>query len=512
MNEASPPSALPVKRRWRLQFGTRTLFLIVVATAFGAWYIGDEVAKEQRREALIAAIFARRGYVQAKAGTPWRRRLAAWLRGKHRTPMVDSADLHATLDLPLMREFEEVYPDAGLGLEIAGTPSPEVQESLLRLKTLREIYVSGPIDPSDQSLAWLTKLQRAKLLRLTNSVMGESSDLYRHSSLADPYLYADIARSQTPHRPLWNRASRGNSYSLVSAELVGPEYTDASADALATLPNLCVLRLTRTKLTDAGIAKAIGNQNLELLGLHHEQVGHQTIAAIACMPGLEGIELQGIPLSPELVAALAKHRIKSLSIDGDYPDDQIKLLAPLAPSLERIRLQTPNVTDRGVDWLPDAHNLQGLQLFDTQVTAAAIERIVTNRSELHIQLSGPDAAKVIPPKANRPFKLGSLTLLGPAIDDQVLAALQPPYDYLDLIGTRVTAEGLKSLKTEGRSATVLMTGTADSLPMPRGAETFPIKMAEMGRTQVWFQPVEPAVLERVLSRILDKTSAEKTSP
>lgn len=512
MNEASSPSALPVKRRWRLQFGTRTLFLLVVATAFGAWYLGDEIAKEQRREALIAAIFARRGYVQAMPGTPWHRHLAAWLRGKPRTPMVYSADLRGTLDLPLMREFEEVYPDAGLGLGIAGTPSLEVQESLLRLKTLRQIYVSGPIDPSDQSLAWLANLQRAKLLQLTNSVSRLNSDLYQRNLLADPYLYTDIAKSQSRYWPLWNRASRGNSYNLVSAELVGPEYTDASADTLATLPDLCVLRLTLTNLTDAGIAKAIRKQNLDLLGLHNEQVGQQTIAAIAGMPALGGIELQGIPLSPELVVALATHRIKSLSLDGDYTDDQIRLLAPLAPSLERIRLQTPSVTDRGLDWLADAHDLHGLQLYDTQVTATAIERIVTSRSKLHIQLSGPDAAKVIPPKAKRSFKLGSLTLLGPAIDDQVLAALEPPYDYLDLIGTRVTAEGLKFLKTDGESATVQLTGTADSIPMPRGVEVSPIKVAKVGPAHVWFQPVEPVVLERVLSRIFNKTSAEKTSP
>jgi hypothetical protein len=146
------------------------------------------------------------------------------------------------------------------------------------------------------------------------------------------------------------------------------------------------------------------------------------------------------------------------------------------------------------------------------VTAATLERIVTNRSELYIQLSGASAGAVIPPKANRSFQLASVTLLGSDIDDKVMAAMEPPYAFLDLIGTRVTAEGLKSLKTDGSTIVVYMTGTSDSLPMPAGFHRSAIGRTFVGTTEVWFLPVAPAVLERVLSRTLNKASAEKTSP
>ena len=69
----------PKQRRWLMQFGTRTLLVLIAIAALGSWWVRGEMVKEQRREEVIALV-KREGNnpnwleLDPKAKADWRRR------------------------------------------------------------------------------------------------------------------------------------------------------------------------------------------------------------------------------------------------------------------------------------------------------------------------------------------------------------------------------------------------------------------------------------------------------
>jgi hypothetical protein len=541
MNEASPPSTLPVKRRSWAQFGMRSLLILIAFAAVAAWFAKAEMAKEQRREELLTAVqqdFT--GLLTLSTKATWQRRLGAWLRGKPPTMGVETSQFQLGAKFPIMRDFVEMFPDGRHGFRIANVQSmPELRNLLPRVKSLHSVEIDDPIDPSDETLAWLGRLPIKE--QLTFSVRRLDDDLLRRMAQAkvDPSEIVDLGEAD--HSIAWalvtdeglqsasafrklSRLTAGQNGSdqgfakfrghpkLAGVELVGRGYTDASGSVLTTLPSLSWLKLCDTQLSDGVVAEVISKKRLYTLALRDMTVGEKSIAAIEGTGSLSELTLKDVPITPELVAAFAKNPIDILSLEGDYTDDDVKLLAPIAPTLGRLALRTPKVTDDGLAWLAKASSLQTLQLFDTQLTAAAAKLIKTKMASFYFYLSGKNISVASLPESDRAFQLSAIMLFGSEIDDDDLALLEPPYSSLYLTDTRVTARGLRSLKMPRTAISVILWFDQNAPPPLTPGEIEEIKQEFRGLVGISLKPTDPAVLKRMVPKSSRTPATDEDSP
>jgi hypothetical protein len=562
MSECSLSSKPPIKRRTWVQFGTRTLFVLIVLAAIAAWFARQQVVWEQRREELIATIESSGHsklslYPQAKV--PWRRQLGAWLRGKPPTAGVDMATLYINDESSLLVDFIGAFPNTALNVRLnAKHASPTVLRSLARSKKVRSLDLFGDsFDTSDESLAQLGKIHVERGV-LFNAAQVDD-DLLRRSADAnvDVLWICDLSfpedtfsSRRRPKRVAFTEASTGDSVwgfvtndglrtavkfrklswlhagrkggddgvvafhghpAISKVELAGAGYTDASAETIASLQQLESLALVETRFTDAGIAKAIEKHQLSSLKLAKAKLGDKTIAALAAKNSLRQVELHDVPLSPELMAALANLPVESLTLRGDYNDDELSLLAPVAPKLVSIELNTPNVTDRGLAWLGDAGKLQSLNLNDTQAAIPTIKLIATMSPRLNVRLGGPNIDSVVLAEVSRTLQLRSLHLADPSIDDEALRALDPTFSLLMLSGTRVTTKGLGALKPSN-TIKVIIFFPENAAPPLTPQEIVEIKTASAGRVDVTLQGTHPVLFNAGLPNSSRKSVVEAKNP
>lgn len=538
MSDTSSLSTPQTKRRSWLQFGTRTLLALILLGAFAAWWARDEMLKEQQREELIVAAKDNRYsviYLAPTTKAPWNRRLGAWLRGQPPTPNVDGGSFNEPLRPSLTGQFVEAFPEAQLDVYINGPyATPDVLKSLARAKLLESLdFAFEPFDTSDKSLSLLGKIRVKyslsfavervddELLRRVAAARIDPSSIW-DLSCDDAYGWSTVTneglRTAARFRKLSRLyASRAGSDAGVAAfrdhpkvhtvELIGPGYTDASAEVITTLRQLQSLSFVGTKLTDAGMAKAIQDRRLSSLKFDNVALGESSIAAIASVPSLEHLELNHVRLTPELMAAIAKQPLVSLMLRGDYTDAELREFAPVAPKLMTIELHTPNVTDQGLAWLADAKQILNVHLNDTKATAATMKVIATTHPCVNIHLGGPNIDATVLAEAGRTFKLGMIWLIGPSIDDEVLAALGP-HESLSLAGTRTTAAGLLALKTADKKSRVEIFYPKDNKPPFTPTEVEELRAS----VDLELLPVMPAIYDRMLPGSSRRTTSEAASP
>ncbi len=554
MSEHSPPlnqspnqpSNPPYKRRAWLQFGTRTLFVLIVAAAFAAWFAQREMAKEQRREETIAALQGNGNqvFLDRDSNADWRRRLGAWLRGKAPTSAIRDASLNRVDDPAIICDLVQLFSDAKVSLNVNSSKvTPQLLDALAAAKEVESLNIFGT--PFDASVASLGKLGKIRVNRdVTFGSKHLDDDLLRRVADAKIELgwiwdWSHVDESQgwtlvtndglktasrfrKLHMVVGNRKGSDEGFAAFkdhptvgTVELIGSGYTDASADVIASLPRLGSLLLADTRLTDAGIAKAIAARELSSLRLRRADVGEKTIAAIAEMPIVTGLELHDVPLLPELVAAISKHPIGSLNLRGDYTDADLERLAPLAPNLREVIFVTPHVTDDGLKWLADAGQLYEVGLINTQATVTTMKRIKTWSFEVSVGLGGPNIDAEVVAGAQRAGNIRSISLNGETIDDSVLAAIEPRYNgfnQLSLAGTRTTAAGLRSLKMAGNKISVNISYSNDEAPPLTQQEIDDIKQATSGLVEVSQLAIGAALFEQIVPRSSRRPTAEGATP
>ncbi len=496
------------------------------------------MAREERREILIAELQASGNLLSANPKATWRGRWAAWLRGKPSTPTVNWLSLEENISLSKLREIVQEFPDASLHIRVkADQLSPEMRDFLVQLKRLNALTILDSLDTNDETLTWLSKVRSKEVLSF--SVNGVTDALLQRLADAEVDLTQILDATNTddprPWRAVTNDGLRAaarfrrlywldageltdddgfrafkNHSALGQVRLHGASFTDASAETLASLTSLASLGLADTRLTDAGIAKAIQGRPLRGLYLRNAEVGEDSIGVIDGMASLIEVELENVPLSPQLVAALAKQPITKLHIEGDYRDADLLLLAPLAPLLSRFTLKTPNATDEGLVWLANANRLMGLRLLDTQATAATM-KLLTNAKPGYVSLGGPNINASTLAEATRSVKTRAFLLGGESVDDEALQGLAPTYAVLSLSGTRVTANGLRSLKTNGTKFNVILTYPTGTPPPLTQQELDEITQTTGGLVNVSLNALRPEVFARELPKASPKPVGEAKS-
>lgn len=164
-NDTSPPSSPRAKRNGWLQFGTRSLFVLIVLVAVAAWVTKREMSKEERREYWIVLLPAKNHPASSlqfapNGKTPWSRHFVGWLRGKPPTRAVDLVSLRGVEDPATIRELIGLFPGAHFAVDFdQGAASPEFMEVIANIKTLDSIELRGLVDTSDEAIVRLGKVR-----------------------------------------------------------------------------------------------------------------------------------------------------------------------------------------------------------------------------------------------------------------------------------------------------------------------------------------------------------------
>src|SRR5262245_6112895 len=119
MSEHSSPKPRIKRRSW-VQFGTRTLFVLMVLVAVAAWWIRGAMLAEKRREELMLAFQQPANFLlsDSRVGIPWHRKWAAWLQGVLPGRDIVFARINYVKDAADLRELLQLFPDAEYQLSI----------------------------------------------------------------------------------------------------------------------------------------------------------------------------------------------------------------------------------------------------------------------------------------------------------------------------------------------------------------------------------------------------------
>lgn len=538
MNEATQNPPATSKRPWLFRFGMRTVFILIALAAVAAWWVRNELVKEQLREELVAE-FSQNGnflsFDQAAVPT-WNQKLGAWLRGK---PVVQEV-ASANVSNPGTRfpEFAATFRKSTFIVNlVADNATPEVLDAIAELPSFQGGTLYGLNELDDKTLTRLSKIRPkyehfefivgvAKVddqmlrsaervgLRVTQLVDEYHEEGWKH--VTDEGLQS---AAKLPLTEVFAGRSAGDKgfaafrdhVSAAWVTLVGPQYTDASAEVLATLPKLRDLSLYKTSFSDAALARVIVDHPMERFKVQDMPLGPLTIAALE-KEGTQ-LHLKNVPLSRDLAAALAKAPIDGLTLEGPYDDEALAELAPLAPSLTLLELRVPQATDAGLFWLKDATKASLLDVNDSQISAAVLAQLPPFPAAWRrLSLGGPNIdAAAVKAVAGIPG-INVLILYGPTIDDEALAGVQLPFQALSLRGTRVTARGLKSLRAGQGPLQVSILYAKGTEPPVSEAEAAEIESTSGGRITIKFYAEELAVMKEMLPQAFREASKEADSP
>jgi hypothetical protein len=219
--------------------------------------------------------------------------------------------------------------------------------------------------------------------------------------------------------------------------------TDAGLEHLRGLRQLNHLILVSEDITDDGIEHVAVLSNLIYLHLGSTQISDAGIEHLVRLKGLKNLELRDAPAVTDAglaqLATLPKLQWLSIS-HADVTDTGVAHLAAM-DNLFMVRLGQVPVTDAGVAYLRRLP-LKDLWLTETPITDVALEHIGNMTTLTYLALRD---VNITDAGLDRLHRLSNL-------------------EYLHVVGTKVTSDGVARLKSKLPQCTVLFT------PAPGGGE------------------------------------------
>ncbi len=221
-------------------------------------------------------------------------------------------------------------------------------------------------------------------------------------------------------------------------------------------PALRELYLSKTAVTDAGLAILDQLPELEALGLGKTGVGDETVDRIAKLDQLHTLVLTSSRARAETLAKLGRlHDLERLYLDGTHADDDTaRALAPLR-DLRVLHLASTDVSPAALPTLRTFVHLDELTIGFSKMSTAVAELAawphLRKLSVAGLEISNRDLAAI----ARRP----SLTLVDLSFtevtDPAPLAALSD-LRTLGLVETRLSAAGIASAHRLAKSGVALV--------------------------------------------------------
>lgn len=331
--------------------------------------------------------------------------------------------------------------------------------------TLLRFDISKPVGyaVTDADVAWLanaTQLHELRLsqTRITDATIKLIAPLPIHelslartpitnagiAVLATRFLLeeldvADTKLDDTHARPLFALPA------LRMLRLDGTAITDAG---LATpTANLTELYLSKTKVTDAGLAILDHTPHLTALGLGNTAIDTATLARIGTLAQLRTLVLSKCTAPPTSLTALANlHALERLYLDDTNLDDETLATFTGLTSLTTLHVANTTITNASLPTLRSYTQLTELTIGDTRVDNAIADLAAWPRlrtlSVTFLRLGDADLATLA-----RARSLRALDLSGTEITTPAPLAELPELKILGLSKTRLSPAGRAAIDT-----------------------------------------------------------------
>lgn len=251
---------------------------------------------------------------------------------------------------------------------------------------------------------------------------------------------------------------------IVDVDLSDQAVDDKVVEALATLDSLSVLRLRRTAISDAQLAK-LTHLNLRMVDLRNTNISDAGLVHLAKILSLVDIQLEKSKVTDDGIEAIKGLALKSFNINycTSVSNQGLAIVAAM-PSMEQLQFDYTSIDDDGMAILAAASNLKRLRIRGVDVTGVGIAHLakLTNLSRLNLRDTSLDDAglKVIGQLPRLDWlDISECRLATPAGIAQLGQA--PTLTYLDLWETKTDDEslaamgGLTNLKVLNLTATAI---------------------------------------------------------
>ncbi len=250
---------------------------------------------------------------------------------------------------------------------------------------------------------------------------------------------------------------RNEAGAIVDVDLSDQAVDDKVVDAVAALDSLSVLRLRRTAISDAQLAK-LAHLKLRMVDLRNTNISDAGLVHLAKIPSLVDIQLEKSKVTDDGIRALKDLSLKSFNINycTSVSNEGLAVVAAM-PSMEQLQFDYTSIDDDGMAVLAAAANLKRLRIRGVDVTGVGIAQLaeLTNLSRLNLRDTSLDDAglKVIAqlPKLDW-LDISECRLVTPSGIAQLGQA--STLTYLDLWETKADDESLAAL-TGLKNLTVL---------------------------------------------------------
>jgi internalin A len=239
-------------------------------------------------------------------------------------------------------------------------------EELAAVGGLKELYLSGAKDISDQGLTTIAKHVHLEVLqvggeRITDDGLAELKSLQnlRHLVLSSPKLTGKGFRDGAGFKKLEILEARfpcsddglksiGNLGCLNTLRLRGAPVNDAALKELSKLKRLEVLDLSDTNITDAGVKHLSSLTSLQSLNLSRTRITDQGLKSVETLVALTSIRLEKTQIGDVGLAYLCSFpKLRNLELSGTLVTDTgIVQLVPIK-SLQNLTLKGSKVTNGG---------------------------------------------------------------------------------------------------------------------------------------------------------------------
>jgi hypothetical protein len=271
-----------------------------------------------------------------------------------------------------------------------------------------------------------------------------------------------------PHwiEALGGRVERDRQDRIVAVNLRASWVTDGDLLELAALPELERLNLSQTRITDQGLtylktAPALRDVNLA----YAEKIGDPAHAVIRDWKHLRRLSLRGTVVADETAAsAAALPNLESLDIADTIVGDVGFEALTLAPKLKELAMGNIRISESGYQSLRQFTVLESLDLSGgrhrgfTTLKEDAVEAVASLKQLRVLKLGHVRfPAKTMALLATLP-KVERLNLeFSPEVADDALRHLASwkSLRWVDLHGTKVTAEGVASLRKQRPECKIL---------------------------------------------------------
>ena len=141
---------------------------------------------------------------------------------------------------------------------------------------------------------------------------------------------------------------------IIDVDLSERTVDDEVVDALAALPNLSVLRLRRTAISDAQLSRLTGLK-LRMIDLRITNITDKGMVALGAILSLVDIQLEKTKVTDAGIEKLAGLKLKSFNVNycTSISNRGLAVLAAM-PSIEQLQLDYTKIDDKGMAGLAGA--------------------------------------------------------------------------------------------------------------------------------------------------------------